>query len=313
MMKQILVTAFLSVVALCGLTEASQAKCGLFSRRGCNSGCDTPCASAPCAPCAAPAPAPVQYEERKVKVLKPVYKEKEVEVLVCKNVMQEQKYNYVTMVPAYRTEKRMINECTPKYTEVEYVYTAMVPRVMEKKVQCTTYKCTTENVVEQVPVCKIVCSTYVDECGRCCTRRERVTVMENVTRCVVRREPIVTEQVVKYTVCEPVQQKGKKMVCEFVNTQREITVQICTMERQEKVGVRMVCVPMTEKVKQMVRYCEMVETEQVIRVPVSVPCATPCNTGCNDCGVGCDSGHGHRRGGLFSGGLFRRGGGGCCN
>ena len=193
-MKKFLGTACLTIVALVGLAQVAEANGGLFRRSsGC---CDTPCATTP---------APVKYEERKVKVYKNVWKEKEVEVLECKRVTTPEEYTYMVSVPVWTDAKRKVTVCTPTSKEVDYTYTVMTPKTMEKKVQCTTYNCVTEMVKETVPVCRTVCVTCVDECGRCHTRRERVTCMEEVTRCVVKRIPVVTEQTVKYTVCEPVQ------------------------------------------------------------------------------------------------------------
>jgi hypothetical protein len=296
-MKQLLATALLAAVAFLGLTPDSQAH-GKFRR--CSGGCDTGCASAPCeAPCAT-VPAAVQYEERKVKVWKQVMTDREVEVLVCKPYTREEKYKYTVCVPVVKEEKRKVHECSYVNREVDYTYTVMVPRTVDKLVKCTTYQCVREMVTECVPVCKTVCVTCVDECGRCHTRRERVTVMEERTRCVVKRVPVVTEQMVKVTVCDAVQHKGKKTVCELVRTERDVMVKVCSYEHQKREGVRTVCEYKTEKVKRMVKVCEMVASEEIVRVPV---CSTSCATPCSDCSTG-----GHHRAGLF-----RRGGKGCCN
>jgi hypothetical protein len=285
--------ALFAVVAVLGIALESQASGGLFRRCGGCDGCGpAPCATAPCAP------APIQYEERKVKVYKSVLKEKEVEVLVCKKVTREEKYNYTVCVPVTKQEKRKVTVCTPVSRQVEYVYTVMVPRTVEKKVMCTTYQCVNETIVEKVPVCKTVCVTSVDECGRCCTHRERVTVWEERTRCVVKRIPISTEKTVLVTVCDAVQQKGMKTVCEIVRTEQEVTVNVCSFVHEARVGTRMVCENVTVKEKRKVTYCDTVVTEETVRVPVCAPCATPCS----DCGT---SGHGHR-------GFFRRSSG-CCN
>ena len=109
-----------------------------------------------------------------------------VDVLVCSRVTTEEKYTYTVCVPVMKEEKRMVTVCTPVMKEVAYTFTVMVPHTEQRKVQCTTYQCVKEMVVEKVPVCKVVCVTCVDECGRCHTHRERVTVMEEQTRCVVK-------------------------------------------------------------------------------------------------------------------------------
>jgi hypothetical protein len=305
-MKQFLATACLTVVALAAFVPTSDANGGLFRRgRGCNdcasAPCDAPCASV-AAPAPAPAPAPIQYEDRKVKVVKNVWKDKEIEVLECRQVMSQEKYFYTVSVPVWNDVKRMVTVSTPVCKEVDYVYTIMTPKTLQKTVPCTTYTCTTEMVKEMVPVCRTVCVNYVDECGRCCTRRERVTEMQERTRCVVKRVPVVTERVVNYTVCEPVQHKGKKMVTEFVRSEKEVTERVCSFNQEKREGVRNVCNTVTEKVKRMVKVCEQVVTEEVVRVAINQPCEAPCAPACDDCG------NGHGRRGLFGGGLFRRGG-----
>jgi hypothetical protein len=298
-MKQLLATAFLAAVAFLGLTQDSQANGGGFRR--CRGGCDSGCASAPCeaAPCAPAAPAPVQYEERKVKVYKQVMTTKEIDVLVCKPYTREEKYNYTVCVPVTREEKRKVFECNYVSRPVEYTYTVMVPRTVEKMVKCTTYQCVRETIREQVPVCRTVCVTCVDECGRCHTRHERVTVMEERTRCVVKHIPTVTDRMVRVTVCDAQQRKGTRTVCEAVRTEKEVMVKVCSYEHKPMVGTRTVCEYKTEKVKRTVQVCEMVATAQIVRVPV---CSTSCSSPSDDCG--------HQR--HHRAGHFRRGSG-CCN
>src|SRR5437879_364594 len=108
----------------------------------------------------------------------------------------------------------------------------MVPKCVEKKVQCSTYRCERVMITEKVPVCRTVCVTCVDECGRCHTRREVVTEMVERTRCVVKRIPVVEERTVMVTVCEAVQHKGKKTICEIQHNVREEVVKVCTFERR---------------------------------------------------------------------------------
>jgi hypothetical protein len=305
-MKQLMATAFLATVALFGMTQVSEAN-GLF--RKCKGGCDSGCASAPCAsaPCATVAPAPVQYEERKVKVAKQVWTDKEVEVLECKQISRQEKFVYTVCVPVTTQEKRTAIVCSTVSKQVAYDYTVMVPSTVQKKVQCTTYQCVRETVCEMVPVCKTVCVTCVDECGRCHTRRERVTVMEERTRCVTKRIPTTKEVIVNVTVCEAQVQKGKRKVCEIARSERDVVVNVCSYERQEKVGTRMVCHTETVKVKRKVNVCTTVPYETTVKVAICP--TTACSTGCDSCGS-CDScGHAKRHGGLF-----RRGhGSSCCN
>ena len=46
--------------------------------------------------------------------------------------------------------------------------------------------------------------------------KQRVTAMEEQTRCVIKRTPIVEEKTVFVTVCEPVIHKGKKTTGEIL-------------------------------------------------------------------------------------------------
>ncbi len=290
-MKQFLALGVLAMAAFLGLTQDSQAHGGKFRR--CRGGCESDCA-APCATVAS-APSAPQFEDRKVKVAKHVMKEKEIEVLECKRVVREEKYGYTVCVQVMKDEKRKVVVCTPTMKEIDATWTVMTPKTVEKKIQCTTYKCERVMITEKVPVCRVVCVTCVDECGRCHTRRERVTVMEEQTRCVIQRTPVVTEKTVLVTICEPVVHKGKKTICEMVRSEQEVTVKVCSFEHQKREGVRNVCEMVTEKVKRKVQYCETVWEEQTIRVQVGGACASDCG---NDCGRG-------------RVGIFRRGG--CCN
>jgi hypothetical protein len=266
-MKHLFAAAVLATVAFFGLVQSSQAHGGLFrSCGGCDSGC------APCVP------VEVKYEERKVTCYKQVMKEKEIEVLQCKRVMTPEKYFYTVCVPVTKEEKRKVIVCTPVMKEVEYTCTVMVPKTIEKKVMCTTYTCEKVMIVEKVPVCKLTCVTCVDECGRCHRHLERVTCIEERTRCVIKKTPVYTEQIVKCVICEPVLTKAKKMVCEIVRTEKEEIVKVCSFIHEKKEGTRMVCSTVTEKVKTKVSYCEMVPYETTVKVAICPPAA------CSDCG-----------------------------
>jgi hypothetical protein len=295
-MKHLFAVALLAITAVLGITQDSQANGGLFRRnRGCD-GCSEPCAQ----PCAQVAPAPVEakWEERKVTRYKPVMKEREIEVLECKRVTREEKYTFTVSVPVEKMEKRMITICTPVSKEVDYTYTVMVPKCIDVKVTVCNYRIDRQTVTEKVPVCRTVCVNYVDECGRCCVRREQVTEMVERTRCVVTRVPVMEERIVKKTICEAVQHQGKKTICEIVRSQKEEMVKVCSFERQNREGVRTVCDVVTEKVKRKVQFCEMVAYEETVRVQVG-GCAPAYQSDCNSGG----GNHGGR------GGFFRRGGG----
>ena len=353
-MKHFFAAAVLASVAFLGIVPDSQAHG--FNRRCSRGGCDSAPCAAPYATTAVPVqPVAPKYEERKVVRYKPVMVEKEIEVLECKRVLREEKYTYTVCVPVTKQEKRRVVVCEPVYKDVEYTYTVCVPvtvqekrkeivctptykevdrvwtemvrSTVQKKVKVTTFECIRENIVETVPVCRTVRVNCVDECGRCYTRCERVTVMEQRTRCVVKRIPVEREVIVNEVVCTPVERKGKVQVCEMVRTERDVLVNVCkfdhqqkkgvkkvcemvrvekdvlvnvcSFEHQKREGVRTVCDVVTQKVKRKVMVCEMQQYEETVRVLVGG--GAPCHTDCySDCG------HGGRRG------IFRRGGG-CCN
>jgi hypothetical protein len=295
-MKHLFAVALLAITAILGITQDSQANGGLFRRNRGGDGCAPPCDQ----PCAQVAPAPVveaKWEERKVTRYKPVMVEREIDVLECKRVAREEKYTFTVSVPVEKMEKRKISVATPVQKEVDYTYTVMVPRVVEKKVQVCNYRIDRQMVTEKVPVCRTVCVNYVDECGRCCVRREQVTEMVERTRCVVTRVPVMEERTVSTTICEAVQQQGKRTICEIVRSEREEMVKVCSFEQQKREGVRTIYDVVTEKVKRKIQVCEMQAYEETVRVQICPPA----------CPSDCNGGGGHHGGGR--GGLFRRGGG----
>lgn len=255
-----------------------------------------PCA-APCAPVVAPAPAPVQYRDVTVTKYKQVMVEKQIVELVCKTITKEVPYTYNVCTPVVTPTKKLVNVCKIVTKEVPYTYTVMVPRTVQEKVLCTTYQCITEVVTKQVPVCKIVRVPCVDACGNCTYVCQRVTEMQTVSCNVVKRVPVQTERIVNKTICEPVLQKGTKMVCEYVTVQQEVTVNVCTYKTDVVTAKRLVCEVVTEKVARKVQVCQVTPYTETIRVPVEVPCATTsCSEGCAE-----PAGHHVRRG------LFHRG------
>ena len=268
-MNRLCVAALLATAALFAMNSESQAH-GCKYRNDC---CTTACAPAACEP------APVKYEDRKCIQYKRVIKEKEIEVLQCKRVTSEEKYTYTVCVPVMKEEMRKVIVCTPVTKEVECTYTVMVPEMTQKTIQCTTYQCVRENIVETVPVCRTVCTTVVDECGHCRKCYQRVTVMEERTRCVVKRIPIVTEKVVNVCTYRPETRTGKRTVCEIVRSEKEVAVKVCSYVTEKRDGTRLVCSTVTEKVKKTVSYCEMVAEEVTVRVAVCTPsCSTDCCT-----------------------------------
>ncbi|MBI2807452.1 MAG: hypothetical protein HYX68_20915 [Planctomycetes bacterium] len=272
-MKQFLATAMLTAVALFGLTQVSEAN-GLFRRcRGCDSGCGS---AAPCAPAQAAAP---KFEERKVTCYKRVMVEKEIDVIECKRVTREEKYNYTVCVAVTKPETRKVIVCETVRKEVDCEYTVMVPKTEQRKVVCTTYQCVREMVTCQVPVRRLVKTTCVDECGRCHTRRQFVTCMEERTRCVVKRVPITTEKMVNVTVCVPEVRKGKRVVCEIQRKEKEITVNVCRFEHQPREGTRTICEIQHVKAKRKVMVCETQAYETTVRVQVGGACSDCGSTG----------------------------------
>jgi hypothetical protein len=119
--------------------------------------------------------------------------------------------------------------------------------------------------------------------------------MQTVSCNVVRRVPVQTAQLVNRTICEPVVQKGTRMVCELVTVQQEVTVNVCSYKTEVKTGTRLVCEVVTEKVARKVQVCQVTPYTETVRVPVAVPCATTsCSEGCGEAACG-----GHARRGLF--------------
>jgi hypothetical protein len=336
-MKRLFVSAILSMVAVLGLTLDSQAN-GLFRRhRDCES-CGAPCATS-CA--TAPIAAPSQFVEQKVIRYKQKFVEKEIEQIVCKRVTHEEKYffnvqvpvtkqeprkvttyktiqtevpyDYTVCVPVTVTEKRKVTTYKTVQNEVPYEYTVLVPKTVTKVVKQTTYKCIPETVTETRSVCKLVRVTCTDECGRCYTRCERVTVLEPVTRCIVKRVPVVQDVTINEVVCEPKIQKGKKIVCAVVSEVKEVDVNVCRVENkamkgkkivcsvvpvvsdvlvnvctyvtEKREGKRLVCEIVSQKVKTKVQVCQLEPYEEIIRVQVGAACST-----CDDCGTRSHSG-----------------------
>lgn len=274
---------FVTMLSLAALLPSTASAFGGL-RRSCG-GCEV----AACAPAAAPAPVEVKYEERTVTRYRPVTKEKEVTCVVNRMVPRE--VVRTVMVPYSVKEKRVVTVCVPVWREVEHRYTEMIPRIVKEVVKQTVIDRRVREIEDTVPVCRLVCKPCVDECGRCCTKCERVTEMVTLKRRVVDCIPVVRDVEVCRTVCDRVERVGMRKVCDMHREQREVEVCVVRCRPEERVCKVYDCVP--ETVTRMVRYCEMVPYQEVIRVPV---CPT------SDC---CESGCGHRR--VF-GGLLSRGG-----
>lgn len=294
MNRSMKVSVFMATLGLVALLPSASFASG-WLRRGCSSCCDRE----PCCTTTAAAPAPAKaepkYENRVVTKYKTVTKEKEIDVCVNKMVAKDVKRT--VMVPVTVKEKRTVIECVPNWKEVECKYTEMVPRVIKEKVKQTCIERRRKEIEEVVPVCRLVRTQCVDDCGRCYTKCERVTENVKVKRCVIECVPVVREVEVCRTVCDRVERTAKRKVCEYVRQEKVIDVCVIRCEAQERVCKVWECVRTTEKRK--VSYCECVAYEENVRVLVTPACET-----------GCDSGCGHRR---AFGGLFNRGCRDCCN
>lgn len=316
---------------------------GFGCRRACR-GCD-PCVTAA-------KPAATEYVERRVTRYKENWVEKEVtvkvtklvsskekykyfvleqvtkpetrKVTVYKQVMKDEDYSYTVCVPVMKKEKRKQVHYTRQTKEVDVEYTVMVPKTVKEKKKVTVYECQRSVVKETVPVCRLQRVSCVDECGRCCTRLERVTEMREVCRTVVNRVAVEREVEICRTICETEKRKGKKTVCEMIRHEKEVDVDVCTYQnetrkgtrkvctmvaetrdqvcnvvscqRVEREGERTVCRCVTEDVKRTVKVCQRVAYETTEKVAVSHGAATTC----------CNSGQGR-----FCGLLRGRGCGNC--
>ena len=178
---------------------------------------------------------------------------------VYSTVSKEVEYTYTVCVPVMTPEKRTETYYQTVSKEVDYPYTVAVPKTMQKVVQQTSYKCVTEEVTDVVRVCRTVAVSYIDECGCCRVRCERVAEDVPVTRCVVRRVPVTTDVTVNYTVCEYETRVGKRTVCELVPATREVTVNVCRYENQSRVGKRTVCEVVSSEEEYTVNVCSTVE------------------------------------------------------
>ncbi|MCI0680564.1 MAG: hypothetical protein L0Y71_00550 [Gemmataceae bacterium] len=273
------------LVAILGLTALAPSTASAFGglRRSCG-GCEV----VACAPAPAPAPVEVKYEERTVTRYRPVTKEKEVTCFVNKMVPREVKCT--VMVPYTIKEKRTVTVCVPVFHDVECKYTERVPRVVKEKITRTLTERRVHPYEDLVPVCRVVCTPCVDECGRCTTKCERITEMRKVTRHKIECVPVVREFEVSRVEWDCVEKVGVRKVCEMRREQREIEVSLVRCRPEEVTRTVYDCVP--EKVTRKVTYCEMEPYQEVIRVPVCPPTTECCGSGC---------------GGRMFGGLFRRG------
>ena len=336
MLKTVSKSLFVAALFLAGLLPAEA--CGRrHGSSSCAPACESSCGSSACggsacassaceaAPCAAPAP---QYEERKVTRYKAVMSERDVTQAVTKMVQKQENFTYTVMVPHTVAEKRKVTEYNTVQEQQPYTYTVMVPRTVAEKRKVTEYNTVqeqqaytytvmvphtvtenvshtvmrrvTEQVTESVPVCKIV-RTSGDACGGCASSCERVTVMEQRTRCVTKCVPETVTVACNKTVCTAEQRQGTRTVCKTVPVVREITVNRTECVAEQRQGTRTICVPVTENVTHKVQVCTQVPYEETIRVQVcgssscgSDSCGSACSSSSETACSTCSSGHSRR-------------------
>jgi len=300
-MKKLVVLG-VAVAALL-LATARDAQASFFGHGGLCGGCAASPASCDCGPCA-PAPC-VTYQQ--------VWKEKEETVTVMKRVAREEKYEYMVCTPVATAEKRKVTVCQTVVKEVEFKYIECVPVTKAEKRKVTQYTCESSVVECEVPCCTTVMVPCCDSCGVVSYTCQRVCTTQKVQRTVMKQVPHEVEVTVNVCTFDRVEKVGKRKVCEVVPVEQEVTVNVCKVVTEKKTGTRTAydCVPTQEK--RMVKYCEMVAvtTEAAPAAPVAtVAC---CDTGCaqpSGCLTGCSSRC--NLGGCFSGcGLFGGHGGGC--
>jgi hypothetical protein len=289
MKRSVLTTAALTALVCLALVAADSQACG--RRTSC---CEIKTCCATVATTAPMAPARVETVEVKVTKYKQEMVTKEITEVVCRVVQKEVPYRYTVQVPVVTPTRQVVTVCKTVTREVPYKYTVLVPRTVQEKAMCVTYTCVTEAVTRTVPVCRTVRVPCVDACGNCTYVCQRVTEMQTVTCNVVKRVPVTKEVMVTRTICEPVVKDGKKLVCELVRENQEVTVNVCSYRAEVREGKRMVCEVVSEKVTRKVQVCQLTPYTETIRVPVAAPCSTSC--GEPACG------HARRS-------LFRRG---CC-
>jgi hypothetical protein len=293
-MKQLVICAVVSAVAIVGLTQESQARGR--ARGGCGGGSSyASCCDVAPTPCGAPcAPAQVQYVAQKVMTYRPVMLEKEIEVPVVRCLTKAEKFTYQVNVPVMNQVMQKQTFYVSQTSEVPFEYTVMVPSTVAKKVSVTRYQMTYETVVQKVTVCNMVPTQCVDSCGRCYTTCQPVTSVVDVPRTICKSVPVVEEVTVNEVIYTPTKKTGTRTVCNMVPQVREVPVTVCSFKVETREAVRHVAYTVTETVKQKVQYCQMQAVETTVQVPVYTPT------------VSC----GYSYGGF--GGGYGGFGGGCC-
>lgn len=170
--------------------------------------------------------------------------------------------------------------CAPcvsyQVTYVDKVVTCYKAEWREKEVTCTINRCIPREVVEERKICVLVpemrqekrtitvCRAVPREVEQqvTCTRMVQVCVTDPCTGCV-------------RTCCKPECYTAtvKRIVCDMVPEQKEITVNICNYRQEERTVQVKRCVidVKQETVTQKVRECVMVPYQATVKVPVCTP------------------------------------------
>jgi hypothetical protein len=167
----------------------------------------------------------------------------------------------------YRCEarQRVVPTIVSREVEEKYTYTEKVPVTAPHKRTETYYVSVPEEVVRQVPVCKVVKELVTDpSTGECKTICRTVTAMQEV-RCVVTRQVARTREVVENVTTE--------QEVERVGTRRKTV--------QEKVNVTetyLVAVPYTTTVRVPVwpmQSATCCPAPEKVPAPAAAPAARP--------------------------------------
>ncbi len=142
-----------------------------------------------------------------------------------------------------RVVPTLVSRVVSHEVEEKYTYTEKVPVTTQQKRTETHYVTVSEEVVRQVPVCKVVAEQVTDPCtGQCRAVCRNVTTLQEV-RCVVTRQ---------------------------VPRTREVVENVTTMKEVERVGTRRKTVEETvkETVNVTETYLVAVPVTTTVRVPV---------------------------------------------
>jgi hypothetical protein len=175
---------------------------------------------------------------------------------------REVPYTYSVSVPVITPVKRTVTEYVSRTREVPYTYSVSVPVITPQKQIQTYYTCVPQEVICSVPVCRMVSCPVVDPCTGCVTMCSRPVVEMQAVKKVVMRSVAQTREVT-VNVCryEMQQRSGTRTVCEMIPQHREVTVNVCRYEMQQRSGTRTVCemVAQSHEVTVNVLSCKPVE------------------------------------------------------